>query len=557
MSRSTGFVEIYDSTLRDGAQARGISYSVEDKILIARKLDELGVQYIEGGWPNRTNPGDMEFFVRARNESWKNAKIAAFGSTHRAGASAEQDSNLRFLLDAETEVVTIFGKSWDLHVRDVLKCDLDENLRIIESSVKYLLKHGRRVIYDAEHFFDGCSADPEYALKTIRVAEQAGAEMVVLCDTNGGRLVSEVQRMVEQAKGALSIPFGIHAHNDSGMAVANSIVAVEAGAKQVQGVMNGFGERCGNANLCTIIPTLELKLRRECIGRDRLETLTEVSRFVAELANINHDHRQPYVGESAFAHKGGAHIDAMMKNPHAYEHVDPASVGNARQYLLSQQAGSSAVVHKLERLLPGVDKRDSRVVSLLEKVKRMEFEGYSFEAADASFELLAMRGLKLYTDPFEVVSWRTINRFAANGVADATASGASALESEAIVKVRVRGEIRHTVANGHGPVDALSQALRKALETDFPELADVRLHDYKVRDLSSRAGTAAKVRVLIQSLDHQTGESWGTVGVSENILEASWEALVDSLCYKLMRDRPTRDDGSPLSAGAEPPAPQG
>lgn len=543
MSSDVNLVEIYDSTLRDGAQARGINLSVDDKLLIAGKLDELGVHYIEGGWPNRTNPGDLEFFVRARSQSWQHAKIAAFGSTQRAGISAEEDGNLGFLLDAETPVVTIFGKSWDLHVRDVLKCDRQENLRIIESSVKHLLKRGRRVIYDAEHFFDGYRADRDYALTTIRVAQEAGAEMVVLCDTNGGTLVTDVQRIVREAASVLTVPFGIHAHNDSGMAVANSIVAVEAGARQVQGVINGFGERCGNANLSTIIPTLELKLGKTTIGRERLEMLTEVSRFVDEVANINHDHRHPYVGESAFAHKGGAHIDAMMKNPQAYEHVDPASVGNVRQYLLSQQAGSSTIVHKLERLLPRLDKRDHRVVSLLEKVKRMEFEGYSFEAADASFELLAMRELKLHADPFEVVSWRTINRFGVNGVVGVPANGTGALESEAIVKIRVRGEVRHTVANGHGPVDALSQALRKALETDFPELNEVRLNDYKVRDLSSKAGTAAKVRVLIESVDHQTGESWGTLGVSENILEASWEAIVDSLCYKLMREGRREMDG--------------
>jgi len=530
MSTHPDLIEVYDSTLRDGAQARGISYSVDDKLLIAQKLDELGVHYIEGGWPNRTNPGDMEFFVQARRQRWQNATITAFGSTHRAGIRADQDSNLKFLLDADTEVVTIFGKTWDLHVRDVLRCDLEENLRLIENSVAFLRTHGRRVIYDAEHFFDGYKASPEYALKTIRAAEDGGAEMVVLCDTNGGTLVSDVQRILRETVADCRVPFGIHAHNDAGMAVANTIVAVEAGARQVQGVMNGFGERCGNANLCTIIPTLELKLKKTAIGPERLQNLTEVSRFVAEVANIMHDHRQPYVGESAFAHKGGAHIDAMMKNLKCYEHVDPATVGNVREFLLSQQAGTSTVVHKLENLLPGVDKRDPRVVTLLEKVKKLEFEGYSFEAADASFELLAMRELGMYSDSFEILSWRTINRHG-NGNGERTS------ESEAIVKVRVGEEIRHTVANGHGPVDALSQALRKALETDFPMLADVRLKDYKVRDLSSKAGTAANVRVLITSVDHTTGELWGTVGVSENILEASWEALTDSLYYKLMKER--------------------
>jgi 2-isopropylmalate synthase len=313
------------------------------------------------------------------------------------------------------------------------------------------------------------------------------------------------------------------------MAAANSIVAVECGAVHVQGVVNGFGERCGNANLCTIIPALELKLGRECVGREKLETLTEVSRYVAEIANIMHDSRQPYVGEAAFAHKGGAHIDAMMKNPGCYEHVDPASVGNERQFLLSQQAGTSTVVHKLERILPGVDKRDPRVIALLERLKQLEFEGFSFEAADASFELLALRELGLYKEPFEVLSWRVINRHGNGG-------GLGSSENEAIVKVRVGDEVRHTVANGHGPVDALSSALRKALEGAFPTLEEVRLNDYKVRDLSSKAGTAARVRVLIESSDKKTGVLWGTVGVSEDILEASWQALLDSLSYKLMRD---------------------
>jgi len=545
MSLSSDTIEVYDSTLRDGAQAQGITYSVDDKLLIARKLDWLGVHYLEGGWPNRTNPGDMEFFVRARKETWKNAKIAAFGSTRRAGAAAADDANLRNILEAETEVATIFGKTWDLHVRDVLKCDLDENLRLIEDSVAWLRRHDRRVIYDAEHFFDGYRASPDYALRTLRAAEEGGAEMVVFCDTNGGTLVADVQRIIGEAIPHLHVPFGMHAHNDGGMAVANTIVAVEAGARQVQGVVNGFGERCGNANLCTIIPTLELKLGKTAIGRERLRRLTEASRFVAEVANLMHDHRQPYVGESAFAHKGGAHIDAMMKNPQCYEHIDPAEVGNERQFLISQQAGTSTIVHKLEGILPGVDKRDPRVVSLLEKVKQLEFQGYAFEAADASFELLALRELGMYTDPFEVLAWRTINRYGDGGETGRT-------ESEAIVKLRVRGEVRHTVSDGHGPVDALSQALRRALLTDFPSLGVVRLEDYKVRDLSSGAGTAASVRVLIESADHVTGETWGTVGVSENILEASWQALIDSMCYKLMRDdRAARaEDAQPRSANS-------
>lgn len=522
-------VEIYDSTLRDGAQAQGITFSVDDKLLIAKRLDTLGVDYIEGGWPNRTNPSDMEFFKRAAKETWTTAKVTAFGSTRRAGVKAEDDSNLNNLLEAETEVVTIFGKTWDLHVRDVLKTDLDENLRLIEDSVRFLRSQGRTVIYDAEHYFDGFNQNPDYALRTLKAAEAGGAVMVVLCETNGGRLVSEVQDIMRRSLDAVRIPFGIHAHNDGGLGVANSLAAVELGAVQVQGVMNGFGERCGNANLCTIIAALELKMNRETIGRERLKTLTEVSKYVSEIANIEHDHRQPYVGESAFAHKGGAHIDAMMKNPECYEHVLPELVGNERQILMSQQAGTATVVNKLEAILPDINKRDPRVVQLLEKVKRMEFEGYSFEAADASFELLSLRELGLWQMPFKVLSWRSINRFDSNGETTA--------DTEAIVKLLIDGEIRHTVSEGNGPVDALSRALRAALERDYPTLRNVRLSDYKVRDLASRAGTAASVRVLIESVDNTSGQNWGTVGVSENILEASWIALMDSFCYALMQEQ--------------------
>ena len=525
-------VEIYDSTLRDGAQAQGVGYTVEDKLRIAEKLDWLGVHYIEGGWPNPTNPVDTEFFVRARKMDWKHAKICAFGSTRRAGSKPEDDATLRYVLETETEVVTIFGKTWDLHVRDVIRCDLDENLRLIEDSVAYLRSQGRRVIYDAEHYFDGYKANAEYAMKTLQAAEAGGAECIVFCDTNGGTMVSEVMDIVTKSREKLSIPFGMHAHNDTGLAVANSMVAVDCGATHVQGVINGFGERAGNANLCSIMPNLELKMGRRTIGAENMKNLTEVSRFVDEIANIWHDHRQPYVGESAFAHKGGAHIDAMMKNPQCYEHLNPELVGNERQYLMSQQAGSSTVVHKLERILPDANKRDPRVVSLLEQVKQLEHEGMAFEAADASFELLALRALEMYADPFDTVAWRTINRHGNGGSTIDDTHGK--VDSEAIVKLRIAGEIRHTVANGDGPVDALSGALRKALEGDFPCLAEVRLSDYKVRDLSSQEGTAAKVRVLIESTDKVTGEQWGTVGASENILEASWQALTDSFRYKLL-----------------------
>jgi 2-isopropylmalate synthase len=522
-------VSIYDSTLRDGAQARGITYSVDDKLLIAHRLDTLGVHFIEGGWPNRTNPSDLEFFRRAGKDTWTSAHIVAFGSTRRAGAPAEDDANLNNLLEAETEIVTIFGKTWDLHVRDVLKTDLDENLRIIESSVAFLRSQGRRVIYDAEHYFDGYKQNADYALRSLQAAQDGGAEMLVLCDTNGGTLVSEVQSIIEDSVQKMDVPFGMHAHNDGGVGVANSLVAVELGATQVQGVMNGFGERCGNANLCTIIPALELKMDRQTIGRDKLQNLTDVSKYVTEIANIMHDHRQPYVGESAFAHKGGAHIDAMLKNPQCYEHILPELVGNERQFLMSQQAGTATVAQKLDEIIHDIDKRDPRVIGLLERVKRMEFEGFSFEAADASFELLAMRELDLWEVPFEVLAWRTINRHDGNGAVDA--------DCEAIVKLRVGDEVRHTVSDGNGPVDALNRALGAALAKDFPALNNVRLSEYKVRDLSSGDGTAASVRVLIESVDRATGDSWGTVGVSKNVLEASWRALLDSLCYAILRSQ--------------------
>lgn len=520
------YVQIYDSTLRDGSQAEDIAFSLDDKLLITQRLDDLSVDYVEGGWPNPTNPKDLEYFVRASKLDLSHTRIAAFGSTRRAGNSPEEDDTLNTLLGAETEVVTIFGKTWDLHVRDVLRVDLDQNVALIEDSVAYLKSHGREVIYDAEHFFDGYKADPEYALRTLKAAENGGADRLVLCDTNGGTMPGELREIILAIRESLTVPFGMHAHNDAGMGVANSVIAVELGAGHVQGTFNGYGERCGNANLCGVIPNLQIKLNKHWKGADRLGDLMEFSRFLSEIANVYHDHRQPYVGESAFAHKGGVHIDAMYKEPSSYEHCEPEVVGNQRRFLLSEQSGGATVAAKLEEakldhLIPGLDKRHPSVVELLQRVKQLENEGYMFEGAEASFEILARKALGSFTDPFRLIGFRTINRKSDSGT-----------EVEAIVKLEIDGRLYHTVADGDGPVNALDAALRQALEKEYPILLNVHLEDYKVRVLSGRDGTAAKVRVLIESSDGK--RVWSTIGVSENIIDASWLALVDSLSYKLM-----------------------
>ena len=516
-------IEIYDSTLRDGAQAEGIAYSLEDKLLIARRLDELGVHYIEGGWPNPTNPKDLAFFEEVKKLNLK-TRVTAFGSTRRTGNRPEEDDTLNTLLRAETGSIALFGKSWTLHVEEVLRTTLDENLRMIEDSVAFLVANGREVIYDAEHFFDGYKADSAYAIKTLLAAQRGGARILVLCDTNGGTLTSELSRIIEDVRGRIEIPFGIHTHTDAGVGVANSLAGVELGAVQVQGTFNGYGERCGNANLCSIIPNLELKMGRETIGREKLQELMNFSRFLSEIANVYHDHRQAYVGESAFAHKGGAHVDGVMKVPRSFEHIQPEMVGNERRFLVSDQSGGGTIVSKLSRFIPGIDKKDPLVGKVLERVKQLEHEGYQYEAAEGSFELMVRRVMGSYRDLFRLVNFRTINR----------KSGEAAEESEAIVKVEVNGQTYHTVAEGDGPVNALDQALRKGLEVVYPSIRQVHLEDYKVRVLSSSDGTAAKVRVLIESSDGR--DIWGTVGVSENIIEASWIALADSLHFKLMKD---------------------
>lgn len=520
-------VKLYDTTLRDGNQARGISLSLGDKLRIAKKLDELGVHYIEGGWPNPTSTTDVQFFEEIRKEKLVNSRIAAFGSTCRPKTAPKDDSIVKALVDSRAPVLTIFGKSWDLHVTEVIRTTLDENLRMIEETVAYLNKNCDEVVYDAEHFFDGYKNNPDYALKTLLAAQKGGAHSIVLCDTNGGCLPMDLGRIFAEVQKSVTTPLGIHSHNDAGCAVANAMVAVSLGAIQVQGVMNGFGERCGNANLCTIIPNLKLKMGLNVVTDEQLRKLTEISFAVSEIANILHDERQPYVGEAAFAHKGGAHIDGVLKVTRSFEHIDPALVGNTRQYVLSDQSGGSMIVDKLQALKPDVNKKDPAVQQILANVKEMEYQGYQFEAADGSFNLLMQKQLGLYKDPFRFLGFRVIEEQLENGT----------LFSEATIKVEANGQIEHTAAEGNGPVAALDHAIRKALSKFFPSLAAVHLVDYKVRVLDGRDGTNAKVRVLITSSDGK--ENWGTIGVSENIIEASWIALIDSLNYKLAKDKGT------------------
>lgn len=517
-------VYVYDTTLRDGNQARGVSLSLEDKLFIAKKLDSFGVHYIEGGWPNPTNPVDINFYPEILKVSFKNARVAAFGSTRRPGIVANEDMGLKCMIETQAPVQTFFGKSWDLHVKRILKTSLDENLKMIEESAIFLKKNSEEVIYDAEHFFDGYRENPEYALKTIEAALNGGVDWVVLCDTNGGFLPHDVEKIMIDVKTKLTCNLGIHAHNDSGCAVANTIMAVEKGARHIQGTMNGLGERCGNANLCTLIPDIELKMNLETIGPDKLKKLRDLSLYVSEIANVHHDARQPFVGEAAFSHKGGAHIDGVLKERRTFEHVEPDVVGNERTYILSDQAGGATLVEKLSTFIPNIDKKGPRVKTLLKRVKELESIGYQFEAAEASFQLLAKRELGMYEAPFDFLGFRVTEEKREN------------LESfsEATIKVKVNDEVEHTAAEGDGPVNALDNAIRKALSRFYPELAKIHLTDYKVLVINAKTGTAAKVRVLIESSDGHN--IWGTVGVSENIIEASWLALIDSINYKLMID---------------------
>ncbi|MFA6566664.1 MAG: citramalate synthase [Victivallales bacterium] len=527
MPEKTGTVKvsIYDTTLRDGTQAEGVSLSVYDKVRIAERLDILGVSYIEGGWPG-SNPKDMAFFENIKGKKLKNAKIAAFGSTRRASVKVEADENIRKLLEACTPAVTIFGKSWLLHVHDVLKIKPDLNIDIVSDSCLYLRAHGKEVIFDAEHFFDGFKDNPEYALDVLRAACKNGAGTIVLCDTNGGALPSEISQICGKVKSALpeGIILGIHCHNDGELAVANSIAAVDTGARHVQGTINGFGERCGNANLCSIIPSLELKMKMSSIDKTQLRHLREVSLFVDDLANINHNKRLPYVGDSSFAHKGGMHVNAVSKNPSTFEHIKPELVGNKRRVLVSDLSGRSNILMKIAEHNINIDEKGEEIKEILQTLKKMENEGYEFEAADASFHLLAKKVLKSHVPFFKLNGYRVIIEKRGKD---------EPCFSEATVKLEVLGQQELTAAEGDGPVNALDLALRKALMRFFPEIKDVHLKDFKVRILDSKDGSAAKTRVLIESGDGN--ETWGTVGVSENIIEASWEALVDSVEYILYK----------------------
>jgi len=514
-------VEIYDTTLRDGSQGEGINFSVMDKLRIAEKLDAFGIHYIEGGWPG-SNPKDIEFFAEARRKKFKHARLAAFGSTRRKGVAVESDDQVRLLLEAHTPVVTIFGKTWLLHVTEVLRTTPDENLAMIGDTVRLLKDHGKFVIYDAEHALDGYKDDPEYALATWQAAEKAGADFVVLCDTNGGSLPGEVEAITAAARGKLTTRLGIHTHDDIGLGVANALAALEVGATHVQGTINGYGERTGNCNLTSVIPNVALKMKKRCLPGKSLAQLRELSQFVDEIANFRHDPRQPWVGQTAFAHKGGMHVNAVQKVARSFEHIDPALVGNRRRVLVSDLAGKSNIVMKAQELGFRVTNDTPELKTILVRIKELEHEGFEFEAAEASLALLISRELQHKTLPFSVDGYHvSMRRDGPNSICEAT------------VKVRVGKEAGHTVAEGDGPVNALDKALREALVRFYPRLKQVVLTDYKVRILESSTGTTARTRVLIQSTDGK--EEWGTVGVDDNIIEASLQALVDSLEYALMR----------------------
>jgi 2-isopropylmalate synthase len=518
-------LELFDSTLRDGAQGEGISFSVQDKLKILKVLDDIGIDYVEAGNPG-SNPKDLEFFALAARMDLKHTRLSAFGSTRRRDIRVEDDENVGSLLKADTPVIVIFGKSWDFHVTDVIRTTLEENLRMIEETIAFFVSKGKEVIFDAEHFFDGYVNNPEYAVETLKAAVRGGSNTLVLCETNGGKLPSEVKSITSEMVAAFNdCRIGIHTHNDSGMADASSVLAVEAGAVHVQGTFVGFGERCGNANLTALIPAFEHKMGIPCLPEGALSMLTSTARCIAETANVRLPHGMPYVGKSAFAHKGGMHIDGISKNTRSFEHMSPELVGNERRMLMSEVSGRSMVLQKIQKVSPEITKNSKETKAIIKQLKELEMEGYQFEGAESSFELIIRKHLGKYTPFFELEHFKIIGE---------QPSQNPDMSSSALIKIRVDGTEEITAAEGDGPVNALDRALRKALEVFYPVLKNVSLTDYKVRVLDSQQASAARVRVLIESSDGIS--SWTTVGVSTDIIQASWIALVDSIEYRLMQD---------------------
>lgn len=516
-------VQIFDSTLRDGAQGENVNFSVEDKFNVMKALDDFGIDFIEAGNP-ASNPKDLEFFKKAESCPPKHSKLVAFGSTRRKNTSCEDDANLNALADTNVEYVSVFGKSWDMHATEIINTTLEENLNMISDTIKYLVSKGKKVFFDAEHYFDGYKANPEYALQTIKAAENAGAEAVILCDTNGGCFPDEISEIVKAAVSHVNIPVGIHCHNDTGCAVANSLAAVKSGALQVQGTLTGIGERCGNTNLSTVIANLQLKMGIECIPSDNAVKLTQLARYISEICNMKLTGNMPYVGKSAFAHKGGMHADGVKKNPRSFEHISPEAVGNKRNILLSEVAGRSAILHRINEIAPELTKDSPETKAIIDLLKDMEFKGYQYEAAEASFELLVKKYLGRIENFFEINYFKIIGE----------KSGELQNPSSAIVKVAVNGKTEIAADEGDGPVNALDKALRQALTVFYPSIADVHLTDYKVRVIDGSAATAANVRVLIESTDGK--DIWTTVGASTDVINASVIALIDSMEYKLIKD---------------------
>ena len=517
-------IEIFDSTLRDGAQGQGISFSVEDKLKIVKALDDVGIDYIEAGNPG-SNPKDMEFFKVVKDIKLKNSRLVAFGSTRKPDIKVEDDVNIKSLIEAATDVVSIFGKSSAFQVTDILKTSLSENLKMIEETIKYLKESNKEVIFDAEHFFDGYKENSEYAMSTLKVANEAGAITLVLCDTNGGTLPSEIKKITSEVQKKFGSMIGIHCHNDMGMAVANSILSIEAGVSHIQGTFVGVGERCGNTNLSTVIPTIALKMNFNIKAKDYLQDLTAKARYISEISNIQLEDSAPYIGKAAFAHKGGMHIDAICKTPQSYEHIKPEMVGNKRRFLLSEVSGKSTVLQEIHKIFPNVKKDGEEVKKVTKRLKELEYEGYQFEGAEGTVELLIRKTIGKYKPFFKLNHFKTMGENPWNN---------GEFSSTALINVTVDGKTEMTAAEGDGPVNALDKALRKALEVFYPELKEVKLVDYKVRVLDSESTTGAKVRVLIESTDGN--ESWSTVGVSKDVIQASWIALVDSIEYKLIKD---------------------